>query len=226
LNKFPDTDYFEKIKPEHFVIVSTEFWNKGSIQEYNEVRDNIIVAIIKKTTWPLNVFIPAEARKHKWFIDQLKENTHLNIVFYNTTPVEGNGVISNFFFNMKLGMPRPHNVLIPSILNSLWMGYGNIGIVGADHSWLETLSVSEKNEALLNQKHFYDDDKNESRKMTKKGSSYRKLHEILEKFMLTFKAYFILHDFAKSRNQNLYNCSSKSYIDGLDRMPLKEFLKK
>ncbi len=226
LNKFPDTPFYEQIKPRHFVIVSTEFWKKGAIEEYNTNRDNMIKAFIKKTSWPVNFFLPAAAKKDKAFMEQFQSNTFINPVFFNTTPVEGNKTISHLLFNLKLGSPRPHNVLIPSILNMIWMQYKEIGLIGADHSWLETLSVNDHNEALLNQKHFYDENESKSRKVTRKGSSYRKLHEILEKFMLTFKAYFTLNDYAKSKGIKLYNCSSKSYIDSLERKPLKEFLQK
>lgn len=225
LNKFPDTEYFEILKPNHFVLVSTEYWKKGTIASYNEVRDKIIKALIEKTTWPLNLFLPADARHHQWFIDMIEANENLKIIYYNTTPIEGGEWISNKLFDLRLGSPRPHNVLIPSILNSIWMGYKEIGVIGADHSWLETLTVTDQNEALLNQKHFYDADKSKSLKMTKNGSGYRKLHEILEKFMLTFKAYFVLDSYARSRSIKLFNCSSKSYIDGLERMTLEEFIK-
>ena len=226
LNKFPDTDFYDQLKPKHFVIVSTEFWDKGSIAEYQLVRDNIIKAFISKTNWPVNFFLPASARKNKTFMSLFRENKYITPIFFNTTPVEGNQSFNHLFFNLKWGSPRPHNVLIPSLLNMIWMGYKEIGLIGADHSWLETLSVSEKNEALLNQKHFYDEHESRSAKMTRKGSSYRKLHEILEKFMLTFKAYFTLNDYAKTKDIKLYNCSSKSYIDSLERMPLKDFLEK
>lgn len=226
LNKFPDTEYYEKLKPRHFVIVSEEYWNKGTIEEYQLIRDNIIKAFIEKTTWPVNFFVPASARKNQAFMKQFKVNKNITPVYYNTTPVEGNSTISQWFFNLKWGSPRPHNVLIPSMLNMVWMNYKEIGVIGADHSWLETLSVNDNNEALLNQKHFYDENETRSRRVTRKGSSYRKLHEILEKFMLTFKAYFTLDDYARTKEIKLYNCSSKSYIDSLERMPLIDFLEK
>jgi hypothetical protein len=104
------------------------------------------------------------------------------------------------------------------------MGYKEIGLIGADHSWLETLSVSDNNEALLNQKHFYDEGETSSKKMTRKGSSYRKLHEILEKFMLTFKAYFIIKDYVETKNIKIFNCTPSSYIDAFERKTLEEFL--
>lgn len=224
LNKFPDTEYYELLKPRHFIIVSTEFWKKGSIEKYNIFRDNIIKAFIKKTSWPINFLLPAEARHNPTFIRQFETNKFINLVYFNTTPVEGLKIFSHLFFNLNLGSPRPHNVLIPSILTTIWMKYKEIGIIGADHSWLETLTVNEHNDALLNQKHFYDTQFDAAQKMTKRGSDYRKLHEILEQFTLTFKAYFTLDDYAKSKGIKLYNCSSKSYIDGLERMPLEEFI--
>ena len=54
----------------------------------------------------------------------------------------------HFFFSKGLAMPRPHNVLIPSIMNLAYLGYKELYIVGADHSWLSEITVNENNEAL------------------------------------------------------------------------------
>lgn len=225
LNKFPDTEFFELLQPKHFVIVSEEYWKPGTLEEYNIVRAKIMEALIRKTTWELIVHLPYGAKTNKDFIASILSNKNLKISYFNTTPVEGIKSMNYFFFKMGWGMPRPHNVLIPTIMNAMQCGYKQIGILGADHTWLETLSVNENNEALLNQKHFYDEGKTKSKKMTLRGSDYRKLHEILHKFMLTFKAYHEIRAYAQSRRIKVYNCTKKSFIDGLDRLPFSDFLK-
>ncbi|NJK83306.1 MAG: hypothetical protein HC912_05290 [Saprospiraceae bacterium] len=121
-------------------------------------------------------------------------------------------------------MPRPHNVLIPALMISLNAGLKNIFIVGADHSWLEELTVNDKNEALLHQKHFYDQASSKQDYMYQLGKRPRRLHEILEKFMLSFKAYFDIKEYAISIGASIWNATPVSYIDAFERKPLDDLL--
>ena len=46
---------------------------------------------------------------------------------------EGFPSVSRILFDRGLAMPRPRNVLIPSIMAGIRLGYRRIVIVGADH---------------------------------------------------------------------------------------------
>ncbi|NJL74615.1 MAG: hypothetical protein HC892_05805 [Saprospiraceae bacterium] len=117
-------------------------------------------------------------------------------------------------------MPRPHNVLIPSLMLAINIGFKEIFVVGADHSWLEELTVNENNEALLHQKHFYDEESSKPEYMYRQGKRPRKLHEILEKFMLSFRAYFDIREYSESKEVQIWNATPKSYIDAFERNTL------
>ena len=64
------------------------------------------------------------------------------------TSSEGFQSFTQLAYRMAWAIPRPHNVLIPALMNSLYLGFKEIIIIGADHSWLSEISVNEKNEAL------------------------------------------------------------------------------
>lgn len=224
VNKFPDTAYFRKYQPEYFVIASTQYFEKNTTDPNTAVRNNIIKALVQDTSWPLTMFCPVAAKKNREFVQRIESNPNIKIVFYNNTPVEGLPVFNRLFMKLGWGTPRPHNVLIPSILLGINMGFKKIYLVGADHSWIPLVSVNEKNEALVNQQHFYDADKSKSEKMLKAGTRPRRLHEILEKFMLSFRSYFVLKDYAESVGTEIYNCTPGSYIDAYERKELNEIL--
>ena len=89
---------------------------------------------------------------------------------------------------------------------------------GVEHSWLNHISVTENNEALVNQKHFYDYKNSKSKTMHYGGKRVRKLHEILHKFYLSFKAYKEISNYVKNKETQIYNCTKGSFIDAFDRI--------
>jgi len=223
VNGFPLSDMFEQIKPNYFIVCSPGFYNDQAVDYNVDVRKKIISNLIKKTQWPLTFFIPAKSKKNKSFIQKIESNKNITLSYYNTTPAEGLSGINKFFFKTGLGSPRPHNVLIPSILQSINSGFKKLYLLGADHSWLPLLSVNQKNEVLLNQKHFYDADTSKSRQMHKnEGQGNRHLHEVLEKFQLSFKGYHELNAYAESQRAKIYNLTEGSFIDAFEKIDIAE----
>ena len=114
-------------------------------------------------------------------------------------------------------MPRPHNVLIPAIINAVNMGYRKIYLWGAENNQFLSLSVDENNHALISQKHFYDHETKRKGIMKRAGIGRRRVHEILHKFMVTFEAYHTLNDYAESRDSRVINQTPNSMIDAFER---------
>ncbi len=217
VNFFPCTDEFEKLKPRFFISAAPELWIDNVDSIYLHKRKELFEALEKKTSWPLQLFFPWQAKKSKLLNRCLRNNDHLRIHYFNTTPIEGFTKVNRFLFSLQLGMPRPHNVLIPSLMISIWMGFKKIHIIGADHNWLNEFSVDMNNRVLLRQQHFYDSDSAKYEPMRKMGKGSRKMHEILHKFMLTFKGYHTINDFAKAKNCRIINCTQGSFIDAFER---------
>ena len=168
------------------------------------------------------MIVPFSAKKSKEFQSLLSKKKNVNPIYFNLTGIEGFDFFTRFLFNRKLGSPRPHNVLIPSIMNMIHLKYKEIYIVGADHSWLGEISVNEENEALVRHRHFYSKGSPKSQKMMDYIKRPRKLHEILNKFYLTFRGYWEIQAYADTRNVKIYNCSEESMIDAFERKKLSD----
>lgn len=227
VNFYPATDDYERLKPAYFITSAPELWRDGVDDFYIDFRLKIFNALAEKTTWPLEVFIAWEAKKFPFWISILSKNPNIKITYYNILPAEGFPFFRQWMFDRQLGMPRPHNVLVPSVMMGMQKGYSDIILLGADHSWLPQISVDNHNNVLVNQKHFYDANSSKPETMKKLGKGQRKLHEVLWKFAHTFESYFIILRYAEDRNVRIINASPDSFIDAFERMgspELKQFL--
>lgn len=222
VNLFCCTDYFEQLKPSNYLLLGSEFFKADKDLSELYISNNIKVfsSLKTKTSWPMNLYIPVKFKKTKNIIDLKNQNTNITLHYFNTTPIEGLPYISNLMFGKRLGMPRPHNVLIPSLMIGINAGYSKISILGADHSWLGEISVNNKNEALVNQKHFYDEQTSTSQPMQDYITRPRKLHEILRKFYLSFKGYWEINSYAEKKGIQIINSSETSMIDAFPKKGL------
>lgn len=219
VNLYPATPYFEELPPQFLVVAAPEFFLPDVLDSYKVMARDFFDNLLHRTTEPLHLFFPKLAAGYRPWQQKLAGNTKLSWSFYHSTPAEGFGSFVDWAVSSRRGMPRPHNVLIPSLVLALQMGYKQIYLMGADHSWLKDLWVNEHNRVMLKQKHFYDEHTAKAAPMYKLGREERKLHEVLEKFQLAFKAYHLLQGYAKKRGVSIINITPDSYIDAFDRQP-------
>jgi len=217
VNNFPLTPYYKSLKPFAHVMVAPEYWIKGVNEDYIQNRNALFKALKEDTNWNIILFFPYLARNYRKVYNPLFENKNIRICYFNPTPIDGFKKINFWLMHRNLGMPRPHNVLIPSLILALNLGFKEIGLLGADHSWLNDIWVDENNQVLLTQKHFYDEDTAKALPMTKKGSGKRKLHEVLLKFHYSFRSYFLIKDYSIKLQAKIYNLTKGSYIDAFER---------
>ena len=224
VNHFPISDYYTQLKPRYFITSAPDLWLDNIDEKFIIASKKLFDTMALKTTWPITVFIPFEARKHPRWKNQLAANKNISIQYYNNIAIEGFSFFKNPLFKLNLGMPRPHNIMIPSIITSMSLGYQSIYLWGADHSWLSEISVTDENEVLIHQKHFYDEGTSKAAPLDKRGKGQRKLHEILHKFMTAFEGYFAINEYAKSQNIKIINTTEGSFIDAFERLSLKKHL--
>lgn len=221
VNNMVSTDYFTKLKPVYYIMPArTYFYPDTQLSQlYIDMNNLVYKDLEEKVQWKMTLLIPTYGKHCERLAQLSKNNPYIQIQYYNATPIEGLTKLSNLFFSLNWGMPRPHNVVIPSLMNLIWLGYKEIYIVGADHSWLKEISVNEQNEALVNQKHFYDEGQTRPMKMEDRTQA-RKLHEIIEKFFWSFRSYWELKPFAEKKGVKIYNASEESMIDAFERKKL------
>lgn len=217
VNFFPLTNLFEHLKPSFYITAAPELWLEDVDDIYLIKRDQLFKALGEKTQWPLKLLIPFSARNSGSWELHISNNINIEIVYFNDTGIEGFQSLSFWFFKKNLAMPRPHNVLIPSIFNATNMGYQNIYLWGAENNQFLEMSVDENNNAFMHQKHFYDKASSKPRLGKKLGKGQRRVHEILHKFMLSFEGYHIIREYADNRGARVINQTPDSMIDAFDR---------
>jgi hypothetical protein len=226
VNSFANTSFYRELQPRFYVLQAPILFepNTKSSTFYITYRDELYKNIREQTDWELLLVVPFKAKKSTEFRSLLAQNKKLKAIYYNDTAIEGFDSFTSLCFSLKLGMPRPHNVLIPTLMTSIGMGFKEIYLIGADHSWLGEISVNEQNEALVNQKHFYDENASKPEKMQDYINRPRRLHEIIHKFYLSFRGYWEIKTFAERKNVTIVNCSETSMIDAFDRQSLDKII--
>lgn len=202
---------FTMLRPRYYVLADPHFFvNK---QDINVAK--LMSNLSELVDWTMTLFVPNSVKKHNITIT----NKNISIEYFNMVGVEGFQWFENFAFSRGYGMPRPRNVLIPSIMIAMQMGYKEIYITGADHSWTKTLSVNENNEVISIQPHFYKEDEKEQKRIRTDYLHYP-LHQIIYSFYVAFKSYFVIQRYAKNRKIDIYNSTPESFIDAFPRRPL------
>lgn len=205
---------FTRLRPQFYLIADPLFWI------VDEKRESLFGALAEKTAWPMHFFMPSKALKDKRWKPIIERNPNIRLHIYNAVPVEGFKSLSHWLYRHGLGVPRPHNVLIPSIAQALRMPFNKIYLAGADHSWLPEITVTDSNEVLMHQKHFYDRGSSKAEGVKQENLKTARLYTILFHMYTAFKAYFILSGYAESLGKEVINITPGSYIDAFPRMRL------
>lgn len=214
VNFFVTSPLFETVRPELYLIADPLFWIVP------EKRVQLFHTLKEKTTWPMTLFVPARARRNKEWRPLLEGNPNIRLCIYNTTPIEGFQWFCNLAFRRGWGVPRPHNVLIPSIAMGLRLPFRTVYLAGADHSWLPEITVKDDNIVLMHQKHFYDQGRSKADTVKQENLHSARLHTILYHMYVAFKSYFVLDAYAHSRGKEIINVTPGSYIDAFKRMKI------
>ncbi len=211
VNFFANSPEFVEIQPTYYVLADPHFFEKAD----SDPNVSRLVRNLNSIDFQMTLFIPSSAKVKSG----LFSNPLLIVKRFNFIAVEGFRWFENLMFNTRRGMPRPRNVLIPSIMVGVWLGYKKIYLVGADHSWLSTLSVNERNEVVSIQPHFYKEDEKEQKRI-KEEYVRHSLYEVLESMMIAFRSYHRIQSWAEYRKVDILNSTPGSMIDAFPRSPL------
>lgn len=218
VNDFATTNEYTLLKPQYYVILDYAFWMSDG-----EIVMNTIHALEKKTTWPIQLFVPGIASKNKRFTELCKKNKNIHLNYFNYTVFYGFPSIAHFFYNKNLAMPQSQNVMVASIFLSINMGFKQTTIIGADHSWHQTLHLDNNNILCIKDTHFYEDEEKVKYRPFNKGTHLQetfKLHEIFAAWAKVFYGYILLEQYSKYKNCKIYNASDVTFIDAFERKKL------
>lgn len=213
VNFAANTPLFLQLKPEFYVLADPFFFNSGG----NENVARLWEVFARQVDWQMTLFVPAGIGSPS--LEALKGNPRISVSRYNTTPVEGFRNFRHAVYRAGLGMPRPRNVLIPSVMLALNSGYKTIYVAGADHSWMKTLSVDDENRVISIQPHFYKDNDKETSRVNTEYMRYP-LHQIVYSFYVAFRSYHTIRDYADTLGATVWNITPGSFIDAFPRKKL------
>ncbi len=205
VNLFCEDKSFHIIKPNYYVVTDPGFFSKAVDDRIADVQKRFQNGI-SNVDWNMTLFLPSINKKST----QVKKicNQYLKIVYYNYTPVEGFIRLQHILTKMNLGMPLAMNVMCAAVCLMINLNYKNIFLVGADHSWLASFYVNDKNEVILGDRHFY-------------GENQIKCPSTLSKWLYNVSVGFQTHErlaeYAKYRGAHVWNATVDSYIDAYPR---------
>lgn len=205
---------FISLRPKYYVLADPFFFSDAETDNLKRLRS----CLSNDVDWDMTLFVPCNRCKHANKITA--GNQHIKIATFNPIGVEGFEWLENIAFTNGWGMPRPRNVLIPSIMIGINLGYQNIHIVGADHSWMQTLSVNDQNQVVSIQPHFYKDGEQEKTRINTEYHQYP-LHQIIHSFYVAFRAYHSIRRYADKKGIHIFNSTPTSFIDAFPRAPLQ-----
>lgn len=217
VNSFALTEEFITLKPAYYVMHDPGLWLSNS-----QLSQDIFNAISNKTSWDLILFAPRSARKSH-FLTSLKEaNNKVKITFYNYTIFKGFSGLAFSLFKRNLSMPQSQNVLVASVFLCLNLGFKEIFILGADHTWHQDIIVDKNNVLCIKHMHFYNKETVDIKPFYK-GLHLKetfKMHEIYTAWSKVFLGYTVLRKYADYLKSNIYNASEVSFIDAFERKNL------
>jgi hypothetical protein len=220
VNHFAISEYYEQLKPEFYLAIAHDLYYDDVNPEFIEASNRLFNTMAEKTSWEITLFMPFEAKKYLRWQTILNKNKNIQIKYINLTPADGFNSLTHWLFKKNLAMPRPHNVMIPSLIIGINLDFKTIYLVGAEHSWLKDITVNDNNQALIHNKHFYDTNTSKAKAFDKKGKGARNLPEILFTLMTTFNSYFVIKNYAEKQSVRIINCTEGSYIDAFERKKL------
>lgn len=203
------------LQPKYYIIADQHFFLGA------EKDDNVrkLWENIQKIDWEMTLCIPVKYKKQ---LPPLPQN--LKIYCYNLTPAEGLPGFRRLCYDRGLAMPRPRNVLIPAIMVAMRLGFKDITIIGADHSWSKTLWVDNQNRVISVQPHFYKDNSKELDRVAQEYAGYH-LHDIYKSLYIAFNSYHQIEDYARQRGVDIFNATTDSFIDAFRRKTILPIVK-
>lgn len=198
---------FWLIKPKYYILVDPYFFEKLDQERVQLLWDNI-----SKATWGMTLIVPCKKAKMAGRL----AGQGIKVLTINPVGVEGWEWLESMAYRHAWGMPRPRNVLIAAIMAAVQMGFADITLCGADHSWMQSIWVDDNNCVVTVQPHFYKED---AKAQQRTNSEYQgiPLHQVVKSFYVAFEAYHRIARYARRHGIAITNATPGSFIDAFPR---------
>lgn len=202
------TPVFGELRPEYYILADPHFFKPEPDPNVCE-----LFGRLAEVDWRMTLFVPAKSVK---WVKGLLSNDCLKVCGYNAVGVEGWLPLVRHWYRSGRGMPRPRNVLVPAIMMAIRMGFKQIDIVGADHTWIKDITVDTDNRMSIAPAHYYKEAESEKKRIAAVHSS-RTVLDALTDFCVALRSYGALEHYARRLGVNIRNCTPESLIDIFER---------
>lgn len=221
VNFSANSDLYEQIRPSFYLLVDPAYY-----QMPNYLRESLCAlfdAIVTKTTWPMKIIMSHNA-EGSYAIERFKDNPNLEVLLYENGWNISKDMSKYEAWDKNLIAPPAQTVLNTAVWLSIYWGYTETYLVGADTSFLADLRVDQKTNLLYTEDtHFYsnkDVHKDSYDSIKKRRPIGTKLHDELFSIGTALKDYWDMKAYADWKGVKVYNASEYSWIDAFERKKL------
>lgn len=205
------SEYFRIIKPSYYLFIDSSFLN-GADEKCANMRVDFCNCV-RNIDWQMTLFLPFHQRKSigAEMISKIN-NDFLKIKYINTTPIDGPIGFRNFLYKSNLGMPLAYNVINAALMVGINLGFKELHLFGAEHSFLQQLCFDEEGNLCGYNSHVYKDEFQKYYKIPRGG-----LEDGLYSFAKCLTSYRYISDYAKYCNTKIFNRCKDSFIESFDK---------
>lgn len=222
VNHSAGTVVYDYIHPKYYLLVDPAWINPDKSIHREAIRKTI-EAIINKTTWPMKIIMP-KCAKGCYAIERFKENSNIEMLFYEDGWMTPKEMSKYEAWDKNYISPPAQTVLNTAVWLSIYWGYKETYIVGADTSFLADLRVDQETNILYTEDtHFYSNKdvyKDSYDSIKNRRPIGTKLHEELFSIGTALKDYWDMKEYADWKGVKVYNASEYSWIDAFERKKL------
>lgn len=224
VNNFAHSPYFAQLRPSNYVIVDPNYF---VFTEQSTDRPDIrqtIDAFKTVVDWTMTLYVPRFAQD-SYVIQTIRAgNPNIQVVFVNYSVARGFRGLRHWLYGTGWGMMQSQTVIVAALFLMINRRFDAIYLFGADQSWHEQIRLDEGNQVLMQQLHFYEQANDVAYQPIYSDKHRTKTDSMAQQFLSlhkAFRGYEVLREYADSRRVRIFNASSKSYIDSLERIKLR-----
>ncbi len=225
VNNFAHSPVFTQLKPQNYVLFDPAYFTyQGGPDERPDIRQTI-TAFAEQVDWAMTLYVPQFANDSYLLRLLAEKNPRINIARFNYTVVDGFQRLTFWLCANGFGMMQSQNVIIATLALMLNRRFSTIYLFGADTSWHEQIRVSDQNQLLMQQTHFYEDASKVAHVPVYADAAQQQTWSMASQFLSlhkVFRGYERLQAYARYRGVSVLNASVKSYIDAFPRVVISQ----
>ena len=216
MNDFALSDAYMQIKPRYYIMVDPAyFMSEDAITDRDrDIITKVFGSINDNTTWEMELIIPSSFYGNNFkrhITNKMVRLTPVN--FCQLTQVDDPWYYKMLSTNKAASFS---NVLGAAIYVCVNLGYSEIRLYGADHSWTNDIRVNDQNQVCTVYRHFYEDEEELVPWRTADNKIFE-MHQVLQALASHFLTYKLLNKYARMKSCKIINCTPGSYIDAFER---------